>query len=351
MSLALTLAMRGLSLLGVLFAVLVLLVVVLGATGFSDSILSAVVNEDLRTIREGLAQTIRDPADLETALQAQRVELERFYGLDSPWHQRLPDMVRRVITLDLGDARTLRTFEGSSRVVSLVLERLPYTILLITTSMVITAILGLLIGVKLATRVGTKLDRIASYFSAVSYALPAWWAGILLILVLAFQLRWLPPGGLYSSPPPEAGLERLLDLLWHAVLPVLTLVIVSLGAWTYTVRTMVLNTAQEFFVTAARAKGMPESRVMRRYILRVAAPPIATNLVLGLAGSLGGAILTETVFNWPGMGRLYYEAIIGADESVIVALTFMFTLLYVGARFFLEVLYIVLDPRIRYSER
>jgi peptide/nickel transport system permease protein len=185
--------------------------------------------------------------------------------------------------------------------------------------------------------------------SAISYALPAWWTGILMILLFAFQFRILPAGGLYSTPPPEGGVERLLDLLYHAILPVITLVLVSLGAWIYTVRTMVLNTAQEFFVTVARAKGLPESRVMRRYILRVAAPPIVTNLVLGLAASLGGAILTETVFNWPGMGRLYYEAILAADETVIVALTFMFTLLYVAARFVLEVLYVTLDPRIRYT--
>ncbi|MBI3022869.1 MAG: ABC transporter permease, partial [Thaumarchaeota archaeon] len=118
--------------------------------------------------------------------------------------------------------------------------------------------------------------------------------------------------------------------------------------WIYSVRTMVLNIAQEEFVTTARAKGLPESRVMRSHILRVAAPPIATSLILGLAGSLGGAILTETVFNWPGMGRLFYEAILSLDEGVIVALTFMFTLIYVVARFILEVLYIFLDPRVRY---
>ena len=168
-------------------------------------------------------------------------------------------------------------------------------------------------------------------------------------MLLAFQFRLLPSGGLYSTPPPQEGLSRFLDLLYHAVLPVITLVLVSLGAWIYTVRTMVLNTAQEFFVTVARAKGLPEGRVMRRYILRVAAPPIVTNLVLGLAASLGGAILTETVFNWPGMGRLYYDAILTADETVIVALTFMFTLLYVVSRFALEVLYVILDPRIRYT--
>ena len=349
MFLGLTLALRALSLFGVLIVVLVMLVVALGATGFSDRILNAIVNEEMRGIREGLARTIRDPEQLEQVLRTQREEREKFYSLDQPWYQRLPDMVRRLILLDLGEARTLRSFQGSPKVLTMVLERLPYTMLLITTASAITAVLGLAIGVKLATRIGSKLDRSVSYASAISYALPAWWTGILLILLLAFQLRILPSGGLHSTPPPEGGIARLLDLLYHAILPVITLVLVSLGAWAYTVRTMVLNTAQEFFVTVARAKGLPEGTVMRRYILRVAAPPIVTNLVLGLAASLGGAILTETVFNWPGMGRLYYDAILAADEAVIVALTFMFTLLYVLARFILEVLYLILDPRIRYT--
>mgnify|MGYP001170659074 CR=1 FL=1 len=349
MSLAFSLALRGFTLFGVLIIVLTLLVVTLGATGFSDRMLVAIVNDELRGIRTGLTETIRDPDRLEETLQAQREELEHFYGLDREWHSRLPAMVVRVITLDLGEARTLRSFKGSRKVTDLVLERLPYTMLLITTASVITAVVGLWVGVKLATQVGKPIDRVISYFSAVSYAMPAWWAGILMILIFAFELRLLPAGGLYSTPPPEGGLLRFLDLLWHSVLPVVTLVLVSLGAWIYTVRTMVLNTAQEFFVTVARAKGLPETRVMRRYIMRVAAPPIVTNVVLGLAGSLGGAILTETVFNWPGMGRLYYDAVLAADENVLVALTFMFTLIYVTARFLLDVAYLVIDPRIRHS--
>ena len=349
MFLGLTLALRAFSLFGVLIVVLVMLVGALGAAGFSERIRNSIVNEEMRGIREGLARTIRDPEQLEQVLRIQREEREKFYSLDRPWYQHLPDMVRPLILLDLGEARTLRSFQGSPKVITMVLERLPYTMLLITTASVITAVVGLAVGVKLATRIGSKLDRSVSYASAISYALPAWWTGILLILLLAFQLRILPSGGLHSTPPPEGGIARFLDLLYHAILPVITLVLVSLGAWAYTVRTMVLNTAQEFFVTVARAKGLPEGKVMRRYILRVAAPPIVTNLVLGLAASLGGAILTETVFNWPGMGRLYYDAILAADEAVIVALTFMFTLLYVLARFILEVLYLVLDPRIRYT--
>jgi peptide/nickel transport system permease protein len=350
MALARALAFRAATLIGVLLAVLVLLVVTLGATGFSDRILEAVVSEQVRGLRPGLAQTIRDPDQIERVLQERRRDLERFYNLDRPWYFRLPDTVLRVLTLDLGEARTLRSFGGSSKIVDIVWDRLPNTVLLLTTSFIITAILGLALGVKMATRVGTKTDRVVSFTSAISFALPAWWTGILLILVLSFQFHLLPSGGMYSAPPPAGGLSRFLDLLWHALLPIITLVLVSVGPYLYSVRTMTLNVAQEDHVAVARAKGVPEGVVLRRHILRVAAPPIVTGLIFSLVGSLGGSILVETVFNWQGMGRLYYEAVAGTpDEGVIVALTFVFTLLYVAARFVLELLYLLLDPRVRYT--
>lgn len=342
------LAVRGATLFGVLIASLLLVIVVLGATGVSDRMIGSIVNEQVREMRQSLAQTIRDPDQLEKVVSEQQQHLISFYGLDRPWYTRLPDMVWRVLTLDLGSARTLKSFEGSTRVSDIVLERLPNTIILVTTALVISAVIGLYVGVKLATRVGSRLDRSMSYLSAASYALPTWWVGILLILVLSFQIRLFPFGGIISAPAPQDPLARASDVVWHAALPVATLVVASVGSWAYAVRTMVLNTAQEDFVTAARAKGLPEGVVMRRHIIRVAAPPILTNIVLGLAASLGGAILTETVFNWPGMGRLYFDAIMALDENVIVALTFMFTVLYVLARFVLEVLYIMLDPRVRY---
>jgi len=354
MSIAKTLTIRGLTLIGVLFVVLVMVAVTLGATGFSDRMLTAIVNEEVRGVRQSLAQTIRNVDEIEIAIQEHRHELETSYGLNRPWYHRLPQMIGRVIKLDLGEARTLKTSNGSSKITSLIGERLPRTMLLVTTATMITAVFGLLLGVKLATRVGSKFDRIASIFSATSNALPAWWAGIMLILLTyvvlsRFGIRVFPPGGMYSAPPPENELLRLIDLLWHATLPIITMVLISAGSWTYVVRTMVMNTAQEDFVKVARAKGLPESAVMRSHILRVAAPPILTGLILGLASSVAGAILTETVFNWPGMGRLYYEAILSVDESVVVALTFMFTLIYITARFTLEILYILVDPRVRYQ--
>lgn len=344
------LLIRGVSLAAVFVAVLLLMVITLGATGFSDRILTAVVSEELRGVRVALAQTIRDPEELERVLETRRQELNTFYGLDRPWYLRLPDTVLRVLTLDLGEARTLRSFGGSSRVADIVMERLPNTVLLLTTSAIITAIIGLAVGVRMATRPGSRTDRAVSYFSAISFALPAWWMGILLILILAIQFRLLPSEGMYSAPPPTGGFPRFLDLLRHAALPIVTLVLVSVGPYIYVVRTMTLNIAQEDHVTLARAKGLPESVVMRRHILRVAAPPIVTGLILGLTGSLAGSILVETVFNWQGMGRLFFDAVAGTpDEGVIVALTLVFTLLYIVARFVLELLYILLDPRVRYT--
>ena len=116
MSLLTKLAVRGLTLFGVLLVVLLLVAITLGATGFSDRMLQATINEELRGLRQSLAQTIRDPVELEQALSLHLEELIRYYHLDKPWYYRLPDMVRRVLTFDLGEARTLRSFEGSSRV-------------------------------------------------------------------------------------------------------------------------------------------------------------------------------------------------------------------------------------------
>ena len=343
------LAVRALTLFGVLLAVLILLVVSLGATGISDNLLRAQISEEVRGLRQSLSQTIRDPAELERTVATRQERLKQFYGLDRPWYTRLPATVGRVLTLDLGEARSLRTAEGSRRVSDIVLERLPRTVLLLTTTWAITTVVGLWVGVRMAARVGTRLDRAVAYFASISNAIPAWWLGILMIFVFAFQLDLLPSGGMYSTPPPEGRWARLLDLGYHAIMPVLTLVLVSVGPSIYGVRTMTVTAAQEDHVQLARAKGLPERQVTGRHILRVAAPPIVTGLLFGLTGSLGGAIITERIFNWPGMGLLFFDAIGSLDEGVVVALTFVFTLIYVVVRFVLDILYVLLDPRVRYS--
>jgi peptide/nickel transport system permease protein len=334
----------------VLLVVLFLLVMTLGATGYSDRILDAQVGEELRALRTSLSQTVTDPDAVEVIVEARRAELEASYGLDRPWFERLPAVVGQVLVFDLGEARSIRAADGSNSVADIILERLPRTVMLLTTSLVITAIIGLGVGVWLSTRPGSRIDRLVSYVAAITNGLPAWWAGILLILVFSFWLRILPSGGMYSTPPPEGAIASFFDLLWHALLPILTLVLVSIGPSIYVIRTMTLNVALQDHVTVARAKGLPEGLIRRRHILRVAAPPIVTGLILGLAATLGGSILIETVFAWEGMGQLYFRTFSGQpDESIIIGLTFMFTLIYVAARLLLEVLYVFLDPRVRYQ--
>ncbi len=341
------LAIKALSLVLVLFGVLFFVVVIFGATGLSDRVLSSIINEEVRLYRQAIAGQIRDPQALEEAVAKYRGELIRSYGLDRPWYERLPSMLLRVITLNLGRARLAQTFTGSNLISDIIMERLPNTVILVSTAIAINFLIGIFLGVRIATRPGSKLDRATSFLSAVSYAVPTWWLGILFILIFAFYLKFFPYGGLYSSPPPSEPFMRLLDVIWHATLPVSVLVIVNVGLTVYVTRTIVLNIAQEDFVQVARVKGLPESLVNRRYIMRVAAPPILTNIILGLAGSIGGAILTETVFTWPGMGTLFFEAIVQSDEALILSLVYMFTLVYVVARFILEVLYMIVDPRVR----
>lgn len=342
-------AFKATSLAVVLLFVLLLTTIIIGATGISDKILSGMVQDNLRAIRQELAREIRDPEDLERTLEKIKEDLIRSYGLDKPWYVRMPDMVWRILTLDLGNSRTVASFSGSNKISDIILERLPNTVFLMITVLIINFALSLMIGVKVATKPGSFLDRFVSMYSAVSYALPTWWLGIIMILAFAFYLKIFPFGGMYSTPPPTDPLMRSLDLAWHLCLPVLTLVIATSGSWIYITRSIVITTAQEDFVTIARAKGLSERTVLWRYIIRAAAPPILTNLILSLAAYLSGAILTETIFSWPGMGLLYFEAIMSVDEALILALTYMYTLIYVIARFVLEVLYVTVDPRVRYA--
>lgn len=332
----------------VVFITVVLLNVVLGASGYSDRMLFAIINDQVQNYRFRMMDIAPSAEEVARLVDEYRATLEAAYGLDKPWVSRLPQMIWRVLTFNLGNSVSAQTFDGSTLIRDLIMERLPNTLLLITVSVGLCALIGITIGTRIATKPGSSLDRYVSYYSSFSSAIPSWWIGIILIYVFAIILRVLPSGGMLSAPPPVKGTSRLLDLILHAVLPIVTTVLVRSGGWIYQTRAIVLTTAQQEFVNVARAKGLPEGIILRRYILRVAAPPIITTLIMGLTASLGGSILTETVFGWPGMGLLFFQAIFTVDEGLIVALTFIYTVIYVIGRIILEILYLVLDPRVEY---
>lgn len=333
----------------VLYGVLILTGVIIGVTGLSDIVLYNIVDERLRIIKQQLAIKIKDPEQLNRAVEELKQELIRAYDLDKPWYARIPRIIYQIMVLDLGISRSTLSFSGSNKVADIILERIPNTVLMVTTAVLISSLVGLVVGLWSATKVGSLLDRFTSLISAISYSLPTWWFGMVVILVFAYELRLFPSGGMTTPGLTTTDpITRFLDLLWHLFLPVLTLFVALVGSWIYVTRSIVVSITKEDFIVVGRAKGLPERVIRNRYLLRNSAPPILTNMILGLAGSITGAILTEAIFNWPGMGSLYYNAILSADINMILALTYIYTLVYVIARFILEVLYVVLDPRVRY---
>lgn len=287
------------------------------------------------------------PAEKQEEMMRRMVEARiKAMGLDKPFLERSFIYFEKALTLDLGRAMTIRSASGSKCVRDIIFERLPWTVYLFTTGTLLSAVIGIFLGLRMGRRALSTFDRGASMYAIVSQSIPPWFLGIIFILVFAFQLRIFPPGGLVSRPH-EEFLGFLLDFLHHLALPLITWVIVSFGYYAYVTRNLVIHILGEDYVMAARAKGLPERLVMRRYVLRPASPPIVTMTALALIYSWMGAIITETVFDWPGLGRLYYEAVWAMDAPVIIGLTVMFAYLLIVTVFILDIIYGILDPRIR----
>jgi len=272
------------------------------------------------------------------------------YGLDKPFFTRVMQNALNVITLHFGDALVLKSRSGSKSVSAIILEALPRTVILFTTGSLIGILIGLFLGLKAAQKSGTIFDRFISGFAILSRSLPMWWLGMLFIVAFSYHLKIFPSGGYISLPPPS-GIRYFLDFLYHLALPLLTVVMVLFGSIAYLSRNLVLGTLQEDYITVARAKGVPEKRVLYGHVLRSTAPPLITLSAVSLFGSFGGALISEIVFNWPGMGRLYWTALEANDHSVLLGNTFVTAFIYIVGIAILDITYGLLDPRIRSGER
>lgn len=275
------------------------------------------------------------------------IEIEiRRRGLDTPFFIRSLIYLKSALTLDLGRALYLQSDSGSRLVKNIILERLPQTVLLFTSSMLIHFFINLFLGLYLARRYGSFLDKLFIALSPTS-VIPGWFYGIFLILIFYSWLHILPPGGIVDIPPPENPFLYCLSVLKHMILPLLSWIISGFFLGVYGSRTFFLIFSTEDYVEAARAKGLPYRLLERRYILRPALPPIVTNFALGLIGSWSGAILTETVFSWPGLGLVTYAAINSFDTPVLVGVTVIYAYLLMITVYILDIIYVIIDPRIR----
>lgn len=287
------------------------------------------------------------PDDERNDLVARRVQLEvERLRLDRPFLERSIDYLVNALTLNLGRAENLHSDSGSREVYAIIVERLPATLLLFGTANLLIFFVSIYLALALSRRYGSALDRLVIALAPTSAA-PGWFYGMFLILLFAFVRPMLPPGGMVEAPPPEGKLDYALDVLRHMVLPISAMFLSSIFVSIYSWRTFFLIHASEDYVELARAKGLPERLIERRYILRPTLSPIVTSFALMLIGLWGGAIILEQVFNWPGLGTLMYRAIGMRDTPVIIASVVIFAYLLAATVFLLDIVYAILDPRVR----
>jgi peptide/nickel transport system permease protein len=305
-------------------------------------------------IREAVGlQVLQDPAfrqlpqEEKDKLIADRIRVqEHRQGLDRPFVLRSFAYLSNALRLDLGRAENMSSDSGSRQVRLILLERLPATLVMWGLSNLILFFLSLLLALALSRRYGSFLDRAIIALTPTSSA-PAWFYGLFLILIFAAVFQILPFGGIVDAPPPDNPLLYALSVLKHLILPASAILISSVFLNAYNWRTFFLIYSSEDYVEMAKAKGLSSREIERRYVLRPTLPTIVTGFALLLITLWQGAIILETVFNWPGIGRAYYTAIGLFDTPVIVGNAVIFAYLLALTVFLLDFLYVVVDPRVK----
>ncbi len=295
-----------------------------------------------------LVATPGDPVELIAAsnpeIRPEDVKaLRQYYGLDDPVYVRYVKWLRSTLRGDLGYSRTYGT-----PVVAILGERLRNTLWLVGAALVVAFVVGILAGIYSALHQYSVADYVVTVLAFAGHSVPVFWQGIVFILIFAVWWPILPAGGMLTPGVPP-GWPAFVDRLWHLVLPVVVLATFNTAVWARYMRSSMLEVVRQDYIRTARAKGSPEQLVIRRHALRNALIPIITLVALSIPGTLNGAVLTETVFSWPGMGLLLFQAVLGHDYNVAMAVLLFAALMTVVFNLLADVAYAMADPRIRYD--
>jgi peptide/nickel transport system permease protein len=276
------------------------------------------------------------------------IELRKSYGLDLPIHERYVLYIRNMVTWNFGYSYETRNYVQDD-----ILRVLPNTLVLMGIAELGAMLVGILLGVVAAYKRGGSLDTFLITTSLATYSVPVFWIGWLVLSAFSLNLKWFPVGGLvpkdWAFNPPTSILQYVSGRLYMLTLPAFTLFIFLFGGWILLTRATVLETITEDYVTTARAKGLPERTVLFKHVLKNASLPLITSAALTFGFLISGAIITETVFSYGGMGLMIWAAIATTDIPVMQAFFFVIALLVVVANFVADLLYGVIDPRIKYG--
>lgn len=324
-----------------------LTIIIANMGGYVDQILRGQVEETVSVA------IINNPAyrNMASATKDQlvkdRIALEtKRLGLDKPVIVRDVSFLLRAITLDLGRAQNMSSDTGSRQVRNIILERLPATLLLMGTANLFLFFTSVFMALALSRHYGSLWDKLVVTLSPLS-SIPPWFFGIFLIVIFAASLKILPFSGMISSPPPETTFDYVVSVLKHLILPATSIILSTFVISIYQWRTFFLIYSGEDYVEMAKAKGLNSREIERRYILRPTLPTIITNFGLLLVGLINGAIITETIFMWPGLGRTTFRAIGLYDVPVIVGITVIYAYLLSITVFLLDIIYALVDPRVK----
>ena len=266
------------------------------------------------------------------------------FGLDRPLHVQFISYVSNVLQLNLGFSLRYR-----QDVFDLILSRVPASLLLMGTAFVISSAAGILLGLYAGTRKDSIADRVAVVLSILGYSMPVFFLGMLLLTVFALQLGWFPTQGMYNIRDPQEGWGLVWDVAHHLVLPVVTYSAFQLALIFRVTRVKTQQVMKEDFITTARAKGVQEQRVVFRHAVPNTLLPIVTILGFNLEWLLAGSVLTETVFAWPGLGRLMFDAVSARDFPLLMGLFVVISTFVIIVNLITDVVYRLIDPRVSFS--
>lgn len=268
-------------------------------------------------------------------------ELRAKFGLDQPLGIQLAVYLKNVVSLDLG-----YSFRHDMPVARLIIDRFWPTLLLMVSTITIAVGFGILLGLLAAINLNTWKDSLITVFALITYATPLFWVGLMMIILFSIKNDWFPTSGMENIAAFYEGFDRVKDIAIHLVLPTVTLSLFYLALYTRMMRASMLEQYGQDYVVTARAKGLTEKRITFVHVLRNALLPVVTMAGVQVGALIGGSVIVESVFAWPGLGMLAFESLFARDLNLLLGIFLLSSALVVVANLVVDVIYCFLDPRI-----